>query len=938
VTERLSPSQVEKLTFGTFEYDRVTRQLLQYGSHVRLRPRELDILDVLVDRAGDFVSDAELMERVWRSQTVSEINLRVQMAGLQRVLEEEQGIAAHPRLARRPYIEFKQGAGYRFEVDLSTDQKICAPTSSSPKLHNLPPRRKQLHGRDQMLAHLQSVLTERRLVTLAAEGGTGKTEVALATAERQIASYPDGVWLVDLAGIADPLLVPDTIISAVGIPTVAAAPKVELINWLAGKTLLLILDNCEQLKDAVGHLVSDILREVGGACFLVTSRVPLNIADEVVVALPPLSVPPSVPVTPDIALTFPAVAFFIDSLRSHGRSVELDADTVKLIAEVSKSLNGHPLAIELAAAHMGLLYSPALNAKPDELTTIARESATIWRRQDTGLAALEWAYAGLSSSAQLLLARVSVCRREFTRATALAIAQDTILSDTDILASLDELANRSFITVSGSSVAPFYHMLVLVRDFAASKLQGDSAPNVILRRHAQNCLDQLRHSGADTQVTGAGASPDDIRAAVDWCFSEAGDALTGMRLVALNVGNRKKLYGIQEYARLLDKALARYAELHVTEPDLELRLIVERMCINQHASNDVDLMGKLNKRAVDLARASYANTGDPADLLAIHQNAFSLSFGDGNGPAKQRHAREMENLIQLNNFGPEIEILSARMSAQAHHFMGDHHLAVPIMQRVMAMTDAQVHRRVSVPGDRVDPRITLAIFNARSSWILGSPVKASAEAAQLVETVRANWDYVLCYVIAFAALPIALWRGKTSTARRYLNDLQTRASDFNLDYWSTWGNCYARAITFFESGRLSLSETTHLSKPNNIQTDMLATLHETFLTSLAVTRIKAGLVGWCAPEVLRAGADRAISAGSLTAMEGEAELLHALQIAEQQKALGWKVRIATSLGRLWRYQGKADQARALLDEMLGCFTEGFGDNDLVAANALRKDL
>lgn len=936
--DSLYPDGAEKAAFGPFEFDFVTRQLRQHGKAVRLRQRETAILELLLGRAGAYVSDDELMKQAWRGQTVTEISLRVQMASLQRVLEEHHDKPSTGKAIKAPYIQFKHGSGYRFDGAVPGGEPLGAGAASCLRPNNLPHRQKPLLGRDRVVADLNSALKRERLVTLVADGGTGKTVVSLAVAEQSRDEYRDGVWLVDLAGVSDASLVVETLISTLDIPVTAATPRVELTQWLRSKEMLLLLDNCEHVKDAVRLVVGELLRETRNVRFLATSRTSLDLPEEFIYPLLPLAVPKSLALTADIALTFPAIAFFVDSFRSHGRILDLTVDNVRLVIQLCQALNGNPLAIELAAAQMYLLGPASLPPMPDALAKVALDIAAIWRRQDTGLATLEWSYNGLSAKAQLLLARLSTCRREFTQATAIAIAKDEALSEDDILSGLYELTRASLVSV-GELVDPIiYHMLVLVRDYGARKLQTHDDCADVLRRHAENCLNQLRHSGADAPDQSNAASLDDIRSAVDWCFSQQGDALTGMRLISLTVGNRKTLYGLQDYARLLDRALARYNELQVVEPDLELRLIVERMCVNQHASNDVALMTRLNARAFELAHASYAETGDPADLLATHQNAFSLSFGAGNGPEKKQYARALESLITATGAGPEIEILSARMSAQAHHFMGEHQLAVPIIERVLALSDAQVRRRVSVPGDRVDPRITLAIYSARSSWLLGAPEKATEDATRLVEKVRANWDYILCYVIAFSALPIAVWRGDIQTARALLHDLQTRASDFHLDYWGDWGECYARALAFFESGALRAVDLSSQSPPHNMQIDMLATFHEGLLTPLATERVHAGLVGWCAPEVLRNGTDRALAAGALTAADAEVQLLTAFNMAVSQDAVAWQLRIATSLGRLWRYQGKAAQARDVLNATIAKFSEGFGDTDFVTATALLKDL
>ncbi len=926
----------DKVAFGAFTFDRVSRQLWQDDQPLRLRKRELDLLNVLIEQAGAIVSETELIAGIGGGPPISEANLRVQLAGLQRVLGD--AVDGRAKAGKDLHILHVPGAGYSFQATVTAADAVARGMRDAPRRHNLPTRHKPLVGRDTDITRVLSLISRHRQITICGDGGVGKTTLALAAATGALADYRDGVWLIDLAGVGNAALVAEAITATFALPSVAASRRLELVDWLADKEILLILDNCEHLAAAVGDLVSEILERTDRVRLLLTSRVVLGTADEIVVALAPLEVPPENPLTPDIALTFPAVAFFVESLRHNGRIPDLDLNTVQLIIQLCRALNGNPLAIELAAARVCIMGPSSLASQPEVLTAIAREGASLWKRQDVVLAALEWSYDGLSHKARLLLARLSVCRREFTQATAQAIAGDQGLSSEDITAGLAELTAKSLIAVAEFAEPVIYHMLVMVRDFAGEQLRGMADHNEVARRHALNCQEQLRYSGSDTPDQSHAASIDDIRAAVEWSFSDAGDTLTGMRLISMAVDNKKKLYDIKEYARQLDRALARYDALSIIEPRLQLRIIVERMCINQHGLNDTDLMARLKTRAFELAQGIYAETGDPADLFAIHQTAFSLAFGDGNGPEKKLYARQMVELAERSGNTAVIEIMATRLAAQAHHFMGEHSLAVPLMQKIMAMSDSKIRKRVYIPGDRVDPRITMAILNARSSWLLGKPQQATEEARVLVETVRANWDYVLCYVIAFSALPIAIWRGDIPGARIHLDDLRARADDFKLDYWMNWGDCYERAVAFFEGGGLTLAEPVQAIVQNNMQFDLLATLNESLLTQDAVERVEAGFVGWCAPEVLRNDAERALAAGNMTAIDAEEQLCRALRLAERQQALSWQLRTATSLGRLWRYQGRTQQAADLLRATTAKFSEGFADSDFVNAMALLKDL
>jgi len=930
-------TETGKIIFGPFEFDREARILSRNGIPIKLRTSELDLLTVLMDNAGRHMSNDDLLKAAFRSKVPTNLNLIVQMAGLQRVLNGP-GVNTGPAgLAQSPLLEFKKDKGYRFNLPGAAEHE-ASEIAWTEKKHNLPPQPKRLLGREATLDQLLSALRPHCLVSVLGDGGIGKTTVALAAAYRALEGFRHGAWFVDLTGVEDRDVVADKIASTLNIPTIAASRRTELIRWLADKELLLLLDNIDHPNVGIAALLSQILEGGPMVAILATSRLPMAVEWEKRICITSLAHPPVAPMTAGIALTFPAFAFFVDCLRENGGSFDLTSEGVQLLIRLCVSLRGNPLAIELVAAQIREPYRDTRPIEAPTLSAIALAIASSCEQQDTVQAILEWSYENLSDKARWVLQGLSVCRREFTAATAVDISADNRVSTQEVLVCLDELSRNSLLIRDEASGSDIYHMLSIVRDFAASKVEKADGHKDFLRRHALNCVDQIRKSGVDRPDTPGAVSPEDIRAAVDWCFSNQGDALTGMRLISLTVGNRRTLYGIQDYARLLDKALARYAELQVSEPALELRLIVERMCINQHAENDETLMARLNHRAFELANSNYDSSGDPADLLAIHQNEFGLRFAEGNGPANLRTAQDMEALAARTGRQTEIELLSLRMNAQACHLMGYHHKAIPLMRRARAMSDEQVRRQVSLAGERVDPRIILGIFDSRTSWLLGYPEKACADAANLVETVRSNWDYMLCYVIAFAAFPIAIWRGDTPKARGYLQDLRIRASDFKLDYWTTWSDCYACTLALLDNGSGPANSPAPTLFTNNLQADMLATFNEGLLTKTAIDRVKNGLVGWCAPDILRSDADCGMRNGVCTAGEGQTRLLEALDLAKTQNALAWQLRIATSLGRLWRYQGKASQAKELLAATLGQFTEGFNDSDLVSAAALLQDI
>ena len=179
------------------------RLLLEAGKPVHVGSRAIDLLIALVERPGELLSKDELISRVWPSTHVVEGNLKFQIAALRRALRDGQ--------EGRRYLATSPGQGYRFVADVTIEGDAApsiAPSSPPTNKHNLPARLTPLIGRDDLVARLESRLPAKRLITIVGPGGIGKTSVAMATAERLIGAYVDGVWSVDLARLADPALVP----------------------------------------------------------------------------------------------------------------------------------------------------------------------------------------------------------------------------------------------------------------------------------------------------------------------------------------------------------------------------------------------------------------------------------------------------------------------------------------------------------------------------------------------------------------------------------------------------------------------------------------------------------------------------------------------------------------------------------------------------------
>ena len=236
-----SPGPPERYRFGPFELQPDNRRLLKGGATISLRPRAFDLLAALVDRAGHLVTKDELLDQVWPKAVVEEAALHVQVSALRKVLGADA-------------ITTVSGRGYQFTLPVTKGDGE-ANRASKPK-HNLPCPLTSFVGREQEIAQLEELVTANRLVTLTGAGGAGKTRLAIEVASRFVDAFPDGVWLVELAALSDPRIVPQAVAQALEVKEQPARPVIEtLSDYLASKKLLLVLDNAEHLLEGCVHFV-----------------------------------------------------------------------------------------------------------------------------------------------------------------------------------------------------------------------------------------------------------------------------------------------------------------------------------------------------------------------------------------------------------------------------------------------------------------------------------------------------------------------------------------------------------------------------------------------------------------------------------------------------------------------------------------------------------
>jgi predicted ATPase/DNA-binding winged helix-turn-helix (wHTH) protein len=469
------------ISFGSFRLFPAQRLLLDSGNPLRLGSRALDILIALVERAGELVGKTELMARVWPDTIVVEDNLTVHVAALRRALSD--GIGGNRYLITIP------GRGYCFVAPVTEEDVEHWPLqpASARYAHNLPGFLTRLIGRRGTTSRLIEQSPAQRLLTIVGPGGIGKTSVALAVAEELVPKFEHGVWMVDLAPLRDPRLVPSALSAALGLQNPSGDPVPGLLAVLNDKNMLLLIDNCEHLIEAAADLAVSVLRHAPGVRILATSREPLRVEGEQVHRLSGLeSPPPSALLTAAEALAFPAVQLFVERAAASMGEFGLDDADAPLVAEICRKLDGVPLAIEFAASRIDALGVRGIAARLEEgLSALTGGRRTALPRQRTMRATLDWSYGLLSEREQAVLRRLSIFAGSFTLRAAAAVAADAVLPEGEIVDQVLELVAKSLIMADVRGADPHLRLLETTRAYARMKLAESGEADAVGRYHAE---------------------------------------------------------------------------------------------------------------------------------------------------------------------------------------------------------------------------------------------------------------------------------------------------------------------------------------------------------------------------------------------------------------------------------------------------------------------
>ncbi|MGD0686259.1 MAG: LuxR C-terminal-related transcriptional regulator [Streptosporangiaceae bacterium] len=410
--------------------------------------------------------------------------------------------------------------------------------------HNLPSQPTGFVGRAAELAELRSLVAGgRRLVTITGPGGIGKSRLAVQAAAEALDGAGDGVWLAELAPVADPDLVAGTVAAVLGVREEPGRPVLDtLADAVGDRYLMVVLDNAEHVLGAAAKLADALLRSCPRAYLLVTSREPLGVSGEHVFRVSSLPVPPADLAEPGQLAAFESVQLFTEHAAMHRQGFAVDDANAAAVAAVCVRLDGIPLALELAAARLGSLSVQEVSSRLDQrFRLLTGGSRTALPRHQTLRALIDWSYDLLNPDEQMVLDRLSVFAGGWTLAAAEAVASAGGTAEWQVLDHLAALVDKSLVQADEIRGSTRYRLLETVRQYAAERLAVRAGAELDETRaaHRDYYLAVVETAGLHLRgrdeavwLDRLDAEFDNIRAALAFSIADPGSAEPGLRLAA----------------------------------------------------------------------------------------------------------------------------------------------------------------------------------------------------------------------------------------------------------------------------------------------------------------------------------------------------------------------------------------------------------------------
>ena len=634
-----------------------------------------------------------------------------------------------------------------------------------------------------MARQLRDLVSAYRIVTLTGPGGIGKTTLALKVARLVVGEFADGGWLVELASLSDPGLVPSAVAQVLRLTLGGGDITAETVaRAISDRHLLLVLDNCEHLIDAVAILAEKLLRLCPRVTILTTSREVLRTQGEYVYRVPPLVVPAPGEKEASEILGHSAPELFIARAKELGSDFSSNATNLATIAAICRHLDGIPLAIEFAAARAAALgIELVAEGLRDRLALLTSGRRTALPRHRTLRATLDWSYELLPEEERRLLRCLAVFPAGFTLDAAVALMYEADGNKLSVMDGIMELVAKSLVTFDGTEGGSRWRLLETIRAYALQKLTECGEIEGAQRRHATYFRDLFAipsdgaSSRSDEEPTHCIREIDNVRAALEWCFNANRNIEIGVRLAAAAVPIFLAMSLLPECHRWSERAMLALDDTTRGGPE-EMHLQAAFGISSMYTMGNNEQSYAALMRGLELAEKFH-------DL--VHQFRLISQLN-----SFHRRAGNFDQMLAVAQRGEAIakEMTDPIGTAAAHAMLGvSHHL---LGNQVEARTHLEValaqapasnsakSRRFFFHYER--PRIVMA----RTLWILGYPEQAVRFARETIDGLAATEPVTTCIALGWGA-GVFRWAGDLTSANECIDRMIHHAERHALTPYQT---------------------------------------------------------------------------------------------------------------------------------------------------------
>jgi predicted ATPase/DNA-binding winged helix-turn-helix (wHTH) protein len=931
---------------GAWEIDCAQRELRARGTPVPIGSRAFDIIEVLVQSMGELVTKHELMARVWPSGIVEDNTLQVHISAIRKALG-----------ADRSLLKTISGRGYWLMGNWSIRTPRADPEALSrprtrdlPFQTNVPVATSALIGRETAVQELQNLLSAYRVVTLTGPGGIGKTVLASEVARRLFPAVESDVMFVGLVSLSNQSLVASAVASTFGFQLGGAEISPEAVAKAVGsKRVLTVLDNCEHVIDAAARMAETLLRLCPRTTILATSREVLRIDGEYVYQVPPLAVPTEHREDSADVLGHSAVQLFVARTKSLRADFAPGTENLPSIATICRRLDGIPLALEFAAARAATLgVSEIAGRLDDRFALLAGGRRTALPRHQTLRATLDWSYDLLPEPERRLLRHLAIFTAGFTLEAAAAVMSGGVSA---IATGIANLISKSLVTIDASASGR-WRLLETIRAYALEKLADGGEREHAARRHAEffRKLFAARPQSqlaTDDMLRGI-QEIDNIRAALDWCFSPAGDSAIGIGLASaaapaflamslLTEGHHwsaRALLALDDTNRGGEEEMHLQAALGVSLMFTRGGVHAARVALSRSLAIAEERGGALVQlRVLSLLQMFHLRTGD--FKVALHYGKqCSVVAGAVEDAAALGLAHTMLGFA-LHLSG---DLGNARAELEAVLRQG------PRTQRTTTMYLGFEHENLA------------GSLLARTLWLQGQPAQAMELTRRIVDDA-ASTNQSLTLAIALSwAISVFLWIGDLRSAEEHIDWFISNANSHSFAPYLAVGRGRKGELAIrrgdakggVESLRRCLHEL-HATPYELLTTELNTALIQGLaaigafgegiaLIEETIRLVEANGDFMYMPELLRVKGRLLLSASQRSADEAETCFTKSLELAQRQGARAWELRGAIDLASLWAAREQPERARVLLTPVFERFEVGLETVDLKAAERLLSAL